>query len=157
MSVLQRHVSSSIVDDTLTIVPNNPGLGLHTCPGHRAYRLTTVHNVMAGLLKRLEQGCRKATQQLANNTSFQQKRFASDMYIKQNKHIDEWGTRRENMEFEFTWDTPTTLKTLVWGIGIPAGIYSLLCWTAQKEDAWYGKPVREFMLWSSPEPAAQQE
>jgi hypothetical protein len=112
---------------------------------------------MAGLLRRLEQGCRKATQQLANSTTFQQKRFAGDLYVKPNKNIEEWASRRENMEFEFTWDTPTTLKTVIWGIGIPVGIYSLLCWTAQNEDAAYGKPVREFMLWSKPEPAAQKE
>ena len=111
---------------------------------------------MAGLLRRLEQGCRKATQQLANSSSLQQqKRFASDLYVKPNKHIEEWATRRENIEYEFTWDTATTLKTVLWGIAIPAGIYSLLCATAQQEDAWYGKPVREFAFWSKPEPAAQ--
>jgi hypothetical protein len=112
---------------------------------------------MAGLLRRLEKGCRKGLQ-LASSPSFQQKRFAGDLYIKPNKHVEEWGTRRENIEFEFVWDTATTLKTIVWGVAIPAGIYSLVCYTAQLEDAWYGKPVREFAWWSKPAaaPAADE-
>jgi hypothetical protein len=105
---------------------------------------------MAGLLRRLEKGCRQGLQLANSATAQQQKRFASDMYIKPNKHIEEWGARRENIEYEFTWDTATTLRTIVWGVAIPAGIYSLLCYTAQQEDAWYGKPVRAFAWWGAP-------
>lgn len=84
----------------------------------------------------------------------QQQRHASDMYYKPNKHIEAWSKRREDFEYEFQWDRPSTRSVLMLGIVTPMALYHFICYTGHLEDQWAGRTSRDF-LWS--QGARQQE
>jgi hypothetical protein len=75
-----------------------------------------------------------------------QKRFASDLYYKPNKHVEAWGKRREDLEFEFQWDNQNTRKVVTWGVVIPIALYSFIAWSSNLEDDWAERPRRSFLF-----------
>lgn len=111
---------------------------------------------MATSLRTVGQLLKRAVRADAN-VLLQQQRGAADMYYKPNKHIEAWSKRREELEFEFQWDRPSTAKVVLLGIAVPLGLYHLLCYTAHKEDEWNGREERRSFMWSAAPAAPQQQ
>jgi hypothetical protein len=76
----------------------------------------------------------------------QQRRAAHDLHVKHNKHVEQWMTRREDFEKEFAWDARRTAAALVLVVGVPAMIYNAVTSQAHVDDAFAGRPERDF-LW----------
>ena len=53
----------------------------------------------------------------------QQRRHAGDLPVKPNQHIEDWGTRRENIENEFVWDAKTLLNIAIFAGAVPYLVY----------------------------------
>jgi len=68
--------------------------------------------------------------------------------------VEKWGTRRENIEEEWTWTNTNVIKTLVWAVGIPIATYNFLCYTAHLEDDWAERKRRDFMFSAGAPPTA---
>lgn len=56
---------------------------------------------------------------------YQQRRFAGNLPVKQNKYVEDWATRRELIEQEFKWDAKTVSTVLAFGLVVPYGVYSI--------------------------------
>lgn len=76
----------------------------------------------------------------------QQRRAAHDLHVKHNKHVEQWMTRREDFEKEFAWDARRTAAALALVVGVPALIYNAVASQAHADDAFAGRPERDF-LW----------
>ena len=74
----------------------------------------------------------------------QQQRFAGQLPVKSNKHIEEWSTYRENLEHHFE-PSKSWGRLLVFGIGFPLFIYNVAVAEFHKTDKLYGRKKREFM------------
>lgn len=96
--------------------------------------LQTARNAVRGLSGRL-------------GASFQQQRGAHELHAKKNKYVEEWLTRREDIEQEFVLTTGTTLKVLLLAVGVPVLSYNMIVQEMQADDEAAGRPVRSF-LWS---------
>lgn len=78
----------------------------------------------------------------------QQRRGAHELHVKNNKFVEEWMKRREDMETEFQWDGRTTRAVLIGGILLPIAAYNMLVHLAHqgaharagssraREDGW---------------------
>lgn len=87
-----------------------------------------------------------ARQALPQQLQQQQRRAAHDLHVKNNKHVEQWMTRREDFEKEFAWDARRTATALALVVGVPALIYRALVSQAHEDDAFAGRPERDF-LW----------
>jgi chloramphenicol 3-O-phosphotransferase len=76
----------------------------------------------------------------------QQRRAAHDLHVKNNKHVEQWMTRREDFEKEFAWDARRTVAALALVVGVPAAIYRAVVHQAHVDDEFAGRPQRDF-LW----------
>jgi hypothetical protein len=62
--------------------------------------------------------------------------------VHNNKHVEQWLSRREDIEREFTW-TSKTLRHVVFGaLLIPIAMYNGITWAAHKDDDYGERPVR---------------
>ena len=75
----------------------------------------------------------------------QQQRFAGQLPVKSNKHIEEWGAYRENLEHHFKFDNRAWTFIALFGVGFPLFIYNMTVAEFNKTDALYKRPKREFM------------
>lgn len=76
----------------------------------------------------------------------QQRCAAHDLHVKNNKHVEQWMTRREDFEKEFAWDARRTLAALALVVGVPCAVYNAVTSQAHSDDAFAGRPERDF-LW----------
>lgn len=53
----------------------------------------------------------------------QQRRAVGNLPVKPNSFVESWGTRREHVENDFRWDTPTLTRLAVFAFGMPYAIY----------------------------------
>lgn len=47
--------------------------------------------------------------------------------MKQNKHVEDWATRREHIENEFRWDGKSLANIALWVFAFPYFVYSVRC------------------------------
>jgi hypothetical protein len=76
----------------------------------------------------------------------QQRRAAHDLHVKNNKHVEQWMSRREDFEREFAWDPRRTAVAFALVVAVPVTIYRALVGQAHSDDAFAGRPERDF-LW----------
>lgn len=81
----------------------------------------------------------------AGNT---QRRGVGNLPVKNNKYIEDFGARRETIEKEFTWDSATIQRLLVWGLAVPVGSYKMMVFEFDSADSFGCKPKRD--MWGSP-------
>lgn len=75
--------------------------------------------------------------------TFQQKRYGShDLSVHNNKYVEEWMSRREDIEREFRWTNKTVFQAVTMLIVIPVAMYNAICWRARKDDQYGDRPPR---------------
>lgn len=62
---------------------------------------------------------------LWKNVGAGQTRSVGNLPVKPNKFVEEFAHRRENIENEFTWDTQTISRIVIWGVLVPYGMYHM--------------------------------
>ncbi|GBF97175.1 hypothetical protein Rsub_10036 [Raphidocelis subcapitata] len=77
----------------------------------------------------------------------QQRRAAHELHAHNNKHVESWLSRREDMEMEFKWDKATTRAVLLGAFIVPIATYNALCYMAHQDDDYAERPRRNF-LWN---------
>lgn len=87
-----------------------------------------------------------ARQALALPAQQQQRRAAHDLHVKNNKHVEQWMSRREDFETEFAWDARRTVAAFALVVAVPAAIYRAVVHQAHADDEFAGRPERDF-LW----------
>eukprot|EP00887_Chlorella_sp_A99_P004043 scaffold11.g4043.t1 len=95
---------------------------------------------------------RRAAQGLAgrlarSGSQLQQRRFAGDLPVKQNKYVESWGTMREHVENDFRWDGRTLATLALFGGGVPYLIYQGCVREFNTVDEKAGRPKRD--MWGS--------
>jgi len=81
-------------------------------------------------------------------SQMQQTRNGShDLHAHKNKYIEEWLSRREDIDNEFIMDKRTTYGALVFVVGIPVAIYCGLVYGQRSKDEYAGRPQKDF-LWN---------
>lgn len=104
-----------------------------------------LRRASASVLQRLGSSRAQASS-LGNQT-----RSGHDTAVHNNKHIEQWLSRREDIEREFRW-TSKTLRDVVFGaLLIPIAMYNGITWAAHKDDEYGERPVRDF-LWAHAQP-----
>ena len=78
-------------------------------------------------------------------SSCQQQRFAGNLPVKSNQHIEAWGTLRENLEQHFKFDGTAYLRIALWAVGFPLFIYKVSIAEFDKADTRYGREKRDMM------------
>jgi hypothetical protein len=96
-------------------------------------------------------GCSGAAPSTSTSSScarqqLQQRRGAHDLHVKNNKHVEQWMTRREDFEKEFAWDARRTVAAFALVVAVPAAIYNAVVSQAHSDDQFAGRPERDF-LW----------
>lgn len=82
----------------------------------------------------------------ARGTSLQQQRGTHDLSVHPNKHVEQWLSKREDIDAEFVWDRKTVWHVIIGVIAIPTAIYNGLVWQAHKDDDYAGRPRRWVLL-----------
>jgi len=75
----------------------------------------------------------------------QQQRLIGDLPVKPNKYIEDWGTYRENVEYTFKWNSASFFKIALFGMAVPATIYTVAVREFDNTDEAYNRPKRDFM------------
>lgn len=100
-----------------------------------------LRRASASVLQRLGSSRAQATS-LGNQT-----RSGHDTAVHNNKHIEQWLSRREDMEREFRWTSKTLRDVVVMALLIPIAMYNGITWSAHKDDEYAERPTRDF-LWA---------
>lgn len=74
-----------------------------------------------------------------------QRRYAGDLPVKFNKHIETWGTYREHVEDTFKFDANTLATISIWVVAVPVLIYTTMIGEYNKADDKAGRKRRDFM------------
>lgn len=75
--------------------------------------------------------------------SLQQKRYGShDLSVHNNKYVEEWMSRREDIEREFRWTNTTVFQAVIMLGVIPVAMYNGICWRAREDDKYGDRPQR---------------
>lgn len=77
-----------------------------------------------------------------SGTSLQQQRGTHDLSVHPNKHVEQWLSKREDIDAEFVWNRQTVWHVIIGVIVIPTAIYNSLVWQAHKDDDFAGRPRR---------------
>lgn len=87
----------------------------------------------------------KAFLPLKSASSHQQQRLIGDLPVKPNKYIEDWGTYRENVEYTFKWNSASFLKIALFGMAVPATVYTFAVKEFDHTDEAYNRDKRDFM------------
>ena len=101
----------------------------------------------AGLLRVASSSSRQAGQQLQQRRSM----GAHDLEVKHNKYVEEWLSRREDFEREFSWTGKNLAYVLTFGLALPIATYNMLVGRFQSDDDYAERPRRDF-LWGHAKP-----
>lgn len=93
---------------------------------------------------------RAAVQQLGQQQQQQAVRHNHDLGVHNNKFIERWLSRREDIEGEFRWTPATVRHVAIFAVAIPIAIYNGVVWAAHQHDEYGGRPKRDF-LWGHAE------
>lgn len=77
----------------------------------------------------------------------QQQRGAHDLHAHKNKFVEEWLSRREDIEQEFVWNGASLFWVLTLAVGVPVISYNVVVGQMQADDEYAGRPKRSF-LWN---------
>jgi hypothetical protein len=77
-----------------------------------------------------------------SGTSLQQQRGTHDLSVHPNKHVEQWLSKREDIDAEFVWNRQTVWHVIIGVIVVPTAIYNSLVWQAHKDDDFAGRPRR---------------
>ena len=77
-----------------------------------------------------------------SGTSLQQQRSTHDLSVHSNKHVEQWLSKREDIDAEFVWNSQTVWHVIIGVLVIPTAIYNGLVWQAHKDDDYAGRPRR---------------
>lgn len=100
---------------------------------------------MAAFLRGAAAHAHRAALSPRNLASSQQVRHAGDLPVKANKHIEEWGAQRENLEQTFEWNRSTISQALIWIVAVPTFFYVVCKREMRSHDAVTGRPHRHLM------------
>ncbi|KAF8068272.1 hypothetical protein HT031_001959 [Scenedesmus sp. PABB004] len=78
-----------------------------------------------------------------------------DLAVHNNKHIEQWLSRREDIEREFVWNGRTVRDVVVMALLVPIAMYNALTWRAHADDEYGQRASRDF-LWSHAQPGERQ-
>ena len=103
---------------------------------------------MAAVLRAARSLLRQEASTGARFTQLQQTRNGShDLHAHKNKYIEEWLSRREDIDNEFSMDPKTTRMVLLFVLGIPIAMYNGLVWQARSRDEFAERPQKDY-LWA---------
>lgn len=71
-----------------------------------------------------------------------QQRSTHDLSVHPNKHVEQWLSKREDIDAEFVWNSQTAWHVFLGVLVIPTAIYNSLVWQAHKDDDYAGRPRR---------------
>lgn len=75
--------------------------------------------------------------------SLQQKRYGShDLGVHNNKYVEEWMSRREDIEREFRWTNKTVFQAVTMLVVVPVAMYNAICWRSREDDRYGGRQPR---------------
>ena len=97
---------------------------------------------MAGVLLRV---CRSSSSLTRLPSSLQQRRFAGDLPVKTNPHIENWATYRENVEQTFKFDGKNLRRIVIFVGLVPFLIYKGITNEMDKADDKYHRERRDHM------------
>jgi hypothetical protein len=103
--------------------------------------MTAIMRVARGLLRN------EATLSTKFSQVQQTRNGSHDLHAHKNKYIEEWLTRREDIDNEFVMDKKTTYAALLFVVGIPTAIYNGLVYAQRSKDEYAGRPQKDF-LWN---------
>ncbi|MGI4406703.1 hypothetical protein ACR2V0_28965, partial [Klebsiella pneumoniae] len=72
-------------------------------------------------------------------------KMGGGMEVNKNKFIEEWGTVRENLEYNFRWTRRNFAIIGLFGIAVPIFIYKGIVREFHMQDEDAGRPYRKFM------------
>jgi len=67
------------------------------------------------------------------------------MDVHQNKYIEEWATKRENIEKVFKFNGRSLSRIALFGVLIPVAIYQVTVAEFHKTDELKGRPLKKLM------------
>lgn len=103
---------------------------------------------MAAVLRAARSLMRQEASTGARFTQLQQTRKGShDLHAHKNKYVEEWLSRREDIDNEFVMDNKTTSMVLLFVLGIPIAMYNGLVSQARSRDDYAARPQKDF-LWA---------
>lgn len=108
---------------------------------------------MSGALRQAGSIVRRNLGSRLSGAQQQQQRGAHDLHAHKNKFVEEWLSRREDIEHEFKWSTANTLWVLALGVGFPVFSYNMVASEMQADDEAVGRPVRSFLWHHADKPA----
>lgn len=100
---------------------------------------------MSGSLRSAARQAHQALLRTGAGRSLQQQRFAGNLPVKGNKHVEDWNTRREHIENEFKWDGKTFTRLGLFVVVAPVLIYSMTTSEFHHADAKFGRKEKQFM------------
>lgn len=77
-----------------------------------------------------------------SGTSLQQQRGTHDLSVHPNKHVENWLSKREDIDAEFVWNRQTIWHVILGVLVIPTLIYNGHVWQAHKDDEYGDRPKR---------------
>eukprot|EP00882_Tetradesmus_deserticola_P001447 GHRQ01001564.1.p2 GENE.GHRQ01001564.1~~GHRQ01001564.1.p2 ORF type:complete len:114 (+),score=22.22 GHRQ01001564.1:254-595(+) len=80
-----------------------------------------------------------------------QTRNGHDTAVHKNKYVEQWLSRREDIEREFRWTSKTLRDVVIGVLVIPVAMYNGIVWAAHTDDEYGERPVRDF-LWAHAQP-----
>lgn len=98
-----------------------------------------LRRASSSLLSRLGASGRASLQQQQHQ---QQKRCTHDLSVHPNKHVEQWLSKREDIDAEFVWNRQTTWHVIIGVLLIPTAIYNGLVWQAHRDDDYGDRPRR---------------
>ncbi|CAL0323155.1 unnamed protein product [Lupinus luteus] len=71
--------------------------------------------------------------------------MAGGMEVRKNKHIEDWGTARENLELNFRWTRRNLALFGIFAIALPCLVYKGVVREFHMQDEDNGRPYRKFL------------
>ena len=114
------------------------------CTDHLSTHAAVTRGSMSGVCRSFRTA-HKAFLPVKSASLHQQKRLIGDLPVKPNKYIEDWGTYRENVEYTFKWNSASFFKIALFGMAVPATIYTVAVREFDNTDEAYNRPKRDFM------------
>lgn len=75
----------------------------------------------------------------------EEKKMGGGMEANKNKFIEEWGSVRENLEYNFRWTRRNFALVGIFGIALPILVYKGIVRDFHMQDEDAGRPYRKFI------------
>lgn len=71
-----------------------------------------------------------------------QTRSNHDLAVHNNKYVEQWLSRREDMEREFRWTNKTVRDVVIMAVLVPVAMYNAIAWCAHEHDKYGDRQPR---------------